>query len=264
MRPIEPKAGRPLAPALAVAGALALGGCATPTVPALDRAELSLREAAADPLVVEHAPVALHDAEQAVDRARAALDDEEESEVEHLAYLAQRRVEIARAEAQRQAALADAQQLGDEQRESAHAARAAALRAELERLRARETDRGLVVSVDDVLFAVDRAELQPGARADLARLAAFLRENPERPVRVEGHTDSTGTAAYNVSLSEARAEAVASALIAQGVPPARIETHGFGQSMPVASNATAAGRQQNRRVEIVIANPPAVGSAAPR
>src|SRR5690606_23707806 len=235
----------------------------TATVPALDQAELALHDAASDPLVVEHAPVALHDAEQAVDRALDALGDEPDSEVEHLAYLAQRQVEVARAEAERQAALAEAQELGARQRESATAARAAALGAELERLRARETERGLVVDVGDVLFAVDRAELQPGARADLARLAAFLREHPDRPVRVEGHTDSTGSAAYNLRLSEARAQSVASALIEQGVPPGRIETHGFGQTLPVASNDTAAGRQQNRRVEIVIGKAPEVGTAEP-
>ena len=252
MRPI------PSTRSVALAAALALGGCATTaTVPALDQAELALHDAASDPLVVEHAPVALHDAEQAVDRALDALGDEPDSEVEHLAYLAQRQVEVARAEAERQAALAEAQELGARQRESATAARAAALGAELERLRARETERGLVVDVGDVLFAVDRAELQPGARADLARLAAFLREHPDRPVRVEGHTDSTGSAAYNLRLS------VASALIEQGVPPGRIETHGFGQTLPVASNDTAAGRQQNRRVEIVIGKAPEVGTAEP-
>lgn len=257
MRTIDP--GR----ALALAAAFGLAGCATPHVPALEQAELALHDAGSDPQVVEHAPVALHDAEQAVERARDALGDESDSEVEHLAYLAQRQIEIARAEAERQSALSDAQRLGSEQRESASAARAAALGAELERLRARETERGLVVDVGDVLFAVDRAELQPGAHADLARLAAFLREHPERPVRIEGHTDSTGSAAYNLRLSEARAQAVASALIGLGVPAGRVETHGFGQTLPVASNDTAAGRQQNRRVEIVIGQPPAVGSARP-
>lgn len=240
--------------------ALALAACASGPPGALVRAEAEYQDAAADPQVVAHAPVALHEAEQTLDRARVALDEDEESEVEHLAYLASRRVEIARELARRDAARESAEELAERQQVAAAEARAEELALQLELLQARQTERGIVLNLSDVLFAVDRAELQPGVQPDLARLAEFLRANPERPVLIEGHTDSTGTSEYNLKLSEARAAAVESALVQQGVPPARIETRAFGESAPVASNDTAAGRQQNRRVEIVIANPPAVGA----
>jgi outer membrane protein OmpA-like peptidoglycan-associated protein len=240
--------------------AFALAACASSPPGALVRAEAAYQEAAADPQVVAHAPVALHEAEQTLDRARAALDEDEESEVEHLAYLASRRVEIARELARRDAARATAEELAQRQQVVAAETRAELLARELELLQARETERGIVLNLSDVLFEVDRAELQPGVLPDLGRLAEFLRANPDRPVLIEGHTDSTGTSEYNLQLSEARAAAVESALVQQGVPPARIQTRAFGESAPVASNDTAAGRQQNRRVEIVIANPPAVGA----
>jgi len=248
-----------------VALALGLGvSCASGPNPDLMSAEAAYDAAASDPRVLEHAPVALREAEQAVERAREARGEgEDESEVDHLAYLASRRVEIARAEADRKAALDAARASGERQRVAGAEQRAADLAAELERIRAQQTDRGLVLSLDDVLFAVDEATLQPGALPDLARVAEFLRDQPERTVVVEGHTDSTGSAAYNLRLSEARAAAVESVLIRNGVPPARIRTRGLGQAAPVASNDNAAGRQQNRRVEIVIADTPRVG-AGPR
>lgn len=254
--------------ALSTAGlALGLGlslACASGPNRELMSAESAYDAAASDARINEHAPVALREAEQAVERAREAhREGEDESEVDHLAYLANRRVEIAREEADRKAALEASQQAGERQRVVGAEQRAANLAAELERIRAQQTDRGLILSLDDVLFAVDEAALQPGALPDLARVAEFLRANPERTVLVEGHTDSTGAAAYNLQLSEARASAVESVLIREGVPPERIRTRGLGQSVPIASNDNAAGRQQNRRVEIVIADAPQVG-AGPR
>jgi outer membrane protein OmpA-like peptidoglycan-associated protein len=253
---------RPLLASTAVLG-LALA-CASGPNRELMSAESAYEAAASDARVSEHAPVALREAEQAVERAREAQrDGEDQSEVEHLAYLANRRVEIAREEADRKAALDASRELGQEQRVVGAEQRAENLAAELERIRAQQTDRGLVLSLDDVLFAVDEAALQPGALPDLSRIAEFLRENPERSVLVEGHTDSTGSADYNLRLSEARAASVESVLIRNGVSPDRIRTRGLGQSVPVASNQNAAGRQQNRRVEIVIAEAPQVG-AGPR
>lgn len=247
--------------------ALALGfalSCASSPNRELMSAEAAYGDAATDARITEHAPVALREAEQAVERARDAhRDGEDESEVDHLAYLANRRVEIAREEAERKAALDASREAGERQRVVGAEQRAQALAAELERIRSQQTDRGLLLSLEDVLFAVDEATLQPGALPDLTRIAEFLRENPERTVLVEGHTDSTGAAAYNLQLSEARASAVESVLIRDGVSPERIRTRGLGQSVPIASNDNAAGRQQNRRVEIVIADPPQVG-AGPR
>lgn len=253
---------RPLLASTAVLG-LTLA-CASGPNQQLMSAESAYEAAASDASVNENAPVALREAEQALEHARdAQRDGEDQSEIEHLAYLANRRVEIARAEADRKAALDASRELGQQQRVVGAEQRAENLAAELERIRAQQTDRGLVLSLSDVLFAVDEAALQPGALPDLARVAEFLRESPERTVLVEGHTDSTGSADYNQRLSEARAASVESVLIRQGVSPDRIRTRGLGQSAPVASNDNAAGRQQNRRVEIVIADTPQVG-AGPR
>ena len=130
------------------------------------------------------------------------------------------------------------------------------LRAEIADLEAKQTARGLVITLDtDVLFDVDRSELKPGAMTELQRLADALNSDPTRKLRIEGHADSTGSEAHNLDLSKRRADAVGSALIQDGVAPNRITTQGFGASMPVATNDTQAGRQQNRRVEIIVQQP---------
>jgi outer membrane protein OmpA-like peptidoglycan-associated protein len=116
----------------------------------------------------------------------------------------------------------------------------------------RETSRGIVISLSDILFDVNRATLKPGAEANVRRIAGILQQYPDRQIAVEGHTDATGSDAYNQTLSEERAAAVRAALIAGGVPEAQITSTGFGKTQPVATNDTPAGRQQNRRVEIVV------------
>ncbi|HET6564609.1 MAG TPA: OmpA family protein [Xanthomonadales bacterium] len=133
-------------------------------------------------------------------------------------------------------------------------AEARALEEELEALKARETERGLVLTLGDVLFDTDRATLKPGAEMTLDRLAAFLNDHPDRELLIEGHTDSRGSDYYNLELSERRAGAVRLALVDRGISPARLEALGLGESYPVATNDTVAGRQQNRRVEIVISD----------
>jgi outer membrane protein OmpA-like peptidoglycan-associated protein len=112
----------------------------------------------------------------------------------------------------------------------------------------------LVLTLDDVLFDVDASDLKPNARSTLDRLADFLDEYDDRVVLIEGHTDSTGTEGYNVALSERRADAVRGALVDRGIAGDRIRIAGLGESEPVVSNDTAAGRQQNRRVEVVISD----------
>ena len=129
---------------------------------------------------------------------------------------------------------------------------AESLRRELLALQAVKTERGMVMTLGDVLFATGKAELQPGAATTIQRLANFLEEYPEKTVLIEGFTDSTGSADFNQGLSERRALSVRQALVNAGVSPERISTEGFGMSRPVADNATAEGRQRNRRVEIVI------------
>ncbi|MDT8384342.1 MAG: OmpA family protein [Gammaproteobacteria bacterium] len=123
---------------------------------------------------------------------------------------------------------------------------------ELAELNARKTERGLVITLGDVLFDVNQAELKPGSERNVQKIADFLREYPERKVLIEGFTDSTGSESYNQVLSERRAEAVRTFLIRRGVSADRVAARGYGESNPVASNATAATRQLNRRVEIVI------------
>jgi outer membrane protein OmpA-like peptidoglycan-associated protein len=148
------------------------------------------------------------------------------------------------------AAMASAQASAEQN--AAAQQRAQELESALADLQAKKTDRGLVITLGDVLFATNRAELKPGARRSLEKLSAFLHEYPQRSVQIEGFTDSTGTDDYNQGLSERRAGAVRDALSSMGISSDRIQTRGFGKSDPVADNDSASGRQQNRRVEVVI------------
>ena len=113
-------------------------------------------------------------------------------------------------------------------------------------------DRLIVTMPQDILFAVDSFTVQPGLRGDLGRVAQSLQNYPNSTVQVIGHTDSTGDAGYNQGLSERRANAVADVLMNNGVPFRRTQAFGRGENQPVASNLSAAGRAENRRVEIVI------------
>jgi len=110
----------------------------------------------------------------------------------------------------------------------------------------------IVTMPQDILFAVDSATLTGSLQADLAAVAASLNRYPNTRVNVIGHTDNTGAAAYNQGLSQRRAQAVSSVLINAGVAPSRINAIGRGEDAPIASNLTPEGRQQNRRVEIII------------
>ena len=137
---------------------------------------------------------------------------------------------------------------------AAEQAKAAALANELASLKAQHTDRGMVLTVGDVLFAPGRAEVGPGAQRSIDKLAEFLRTYSKRNVLIEGHTDSLGNEDFNVKLSQQRADAVRDLLIARGVSPQRIRTKGYGPKFPVVDNDSAAGRQQNRRVEVLVLN----------
>ena len=123
-----------------------------------------------------------------------------------------------------------------------------------ESMNAKQTERGTLVTFGDVLFDLDRSELKPGGMHNITKLAQFLQENPDRKVIVEGYTDSTGSAQYNQTLSERRANSVRAALIKQGVGPERIVAQGYGKEYPVASNSDSSGRAMNRRVEVTISN----------
>ena len=209
--------------------------------------------------VLRYAPNELQRAEEALNLAAVA---ESEQDMTSLAYVGLTRTQTALAIAERKVArakLAELSQTKDEARlaardlqiESAQAD-ANALRLQLEALQAVSTDRGMVMTLGDVLFATGKADLQPGAMNTVDRLAVFLSEYPDKTVLIEGFTDNTGTDAFNQGLSERRAASVESALIQAGVSPGRISTVGYGKARPIADNGTAEGRLRNRRVEIVI------------
>jgi outer membrane protein OmpA-like peptidoglycan-associated protein len=125
---------------------------------------------------------------------------------------------------------------------------------EVSQLKGQLTERGIVLTMGDVLFATDQSTLSPNANRNVEKLAEFLQKYPNRNVLIEGHTDSVGTDEYNLSLSHRRAEAVKEALVAKGIDPGRIWTKGYGKKYPVASNDNPTGRQLNRRVEVIILN----------
>ena len=127
-----------------------------------------------------------------------------------------------------------------------------------------QTQRGLVISLSDILFDVGKSTLKPGSQASIQRIAVVLTQYPQHQILVEGHTDATGGDDFNLQLSRDRASSVRTSLVAGGVEAARITAEGFGESRPVASNDNAAGRQQNRRVEIVIVGAGTVADAVQR
>jgi OOP family OmpA-OmpF porin len=132
--------------------------------------------------------------------------------------------------------------------------RVAALSKELSDLKAKQTDRGVVLTVGDVLFATGKADIASGSQQNIDRLADFLKKYPNRNLLIEGYTDNTGSLDANVKLSQQRADAVRDLLVSRGIPPQQILTKGYGPKYPVVDNTSAAGRQQNRRVEIVVLN----------
>jgi outer membrane protein OmpA-like peptidoglycan-associated protein len=198
-------------------------------------------------------------AREAAERERLEIERSRQE-----ALKAQADAERARTDAEAARRTADAQ--AEQSRAQALQAQAAVAQAEQEKtalrerlreqlnlvLETRETARGLIVNVSDVLFDTASATLKPGAREKLARLAGILATQPDLKIEVEGHTDSVGSEDYNQGLSERRAESVRAYLVQQKIPPTAVDAVGFGKSRPVASNDTASGRQQNRRVELVV------------
>lgn len=166
--------------------------------------------------------------------------------------------------AQRDAAAAQARADATQTAANDAMARNAQLEAMLRDMNAKQTDRGMVITIGDVLFDTNRADLKAGGVNGIDKLAAFMQQYPERKVRIEGYTDSVGSDAANQELSARRADAVRVALINLGISADRISTRGYGESMPVASNDSAAGRQMNRRVEIVLSDTNGTLSAAAR
>jgi len=244
-----------------------LFGCAsTPETPFLDKARIAYSKAKNDPDVSKYAPIELYEAKVALDKAGSA---EKREEREHHAYIAHKLTEKAVVLTERHKAEQNIdeyrwkrQDIIMEQREmeikkaKEEATRArdkvAMLEKELAGLRTKKTDRGLMVTIEGVLFEVDKANLLPGAMRAIDQISSFLKNHPDYNAAVEGHTDNTGPAEYNQQLSMRRAESVAAALQTRGIGEDRLSVKGLGENYPVAGNDTAAGRQQNRRVEIVL------------
>ena len=137
---------------------------------------------------------------------------------------------------------------------AAEQARSAALTKELSDLKAKQTDLGIVLTVGDVLFATGKAEVAAGGLRSIDKLAEFLKKNPNRNLLIEGHTDNTGNEDFNLKLSQQRADAVRDQLVSRGIAPERITTKGYGPKYPAVDNDSSAGRQQNRRVEVLVLN----------
>lgn len=223
-----------------------------------ENARLNARTREAD-MARTDADRARTDANRARDDADAARDARDEADE------ARRTAENTSAEAARQAEMAlknseDALALA-----AADADRADREKAELQRqidlLEAKTTERGLVLTLGNVLFATGRADLKPGATTSLDKLVSFLNQYPDRNAVIEGHTDNVGTSTSNQDLSQRRADSVNTYLLQHGISPQRLNASGMGEDQPVADNDTENGRQQNRRVEIIIDNPPLVATA---
>lgn len=263
----------------AVSTAILLAACATASNPALDGARTNYHSMKNDPDVARAAPDALQKAHENIDKAQSALQDGDDKATDHYVFLAKRQLEIANTKTQQaqlqehvdsaskrrteQQLQAQKQQALQSQAQADQARqRSTALQQQLAALEAKQTDRGMVLTLGNVLFDTDKAQLKPGAMGTINRLASFMQDHKERTVRIEGYTDSSGSSAYNQQLSQQRAMSVRNALVGQGVDPSRITAVGLGEDYPVATNETAAGRQQNRRVEVVISDKN--GHVAPR
>lgn len=297
---------------------------------AMEQVQAQMNELKADTALVAYAPLAVAEAERAVRAAETASGDK--TQRIHLIYMADRRIQIARAVAQREELEAELRAAEDEhsailvraskteadrarleaerarmmsqataeeaenarlmaeeaqQREalstktaqqaqaeadqaktlaesSANAAKLArqeaslaseqaqSLRRQLENLQLRQTESGVVVTLGDVLFETGQANLKSDAETSLVEVVDLLQSEPEKKIRIEGHTDSVGETATNLKLSELRANSVQSALVALGVDPGRIIAVGMGEDFPIGSNDTDEGRGKNRRVDVIL------------
>jgi outer membrane protein OmpA-like peptidoglycan-associated protein len=214
------------------------------------RLDQERREAAeADRRAAEQARAQAEQAKMEAQQAAAqAARDKSAADAAREAAVSQQQLAKADAERLRQAA---------EQAEAEKAQLRERLRQQLNMiLETRESARGLIVNINDVLFDFNKYTLKPGAREKLAKVAGILLAYPGLKVQLEGHTDSIGSDEYNLKLSDSRAGAVRDYLVSQSVPAANLTAAGFGKDNPVASNDTAAGRQQNRRVEMVVSGDP--------
>ena len=217
-------------------------------------AEIAVTNAAA-----ERSKIRLEARTVEADKARqnAAASKREAEVSQQEAATSQRQAEAAQqsaAASQRQAEASQQEAATSQQQARDAEMRTSQLETQLKELNAKKTERGLVITLGDVLFDTNKAQLKSGGTRGLQKLAGFLKQYPQRKAQVQGYTDSTGSADYNLELSDRRANAVRSSLVGMGIGNDRITTHGYGQESPVASNDTVDGRQLNRRVEIVLSD----------
>lgn len=234
-----------------------------------DMARHNLIQLQSDPQLASRAPVAIQEAELAVRAAEVPQEDVELGR--HLVFMADRKIAIATYQAQSRLS-EDQRKMLSEQRDNARLdsrtreadrahmdaeiarQQAADLQRQIAELNAKDTDRGLVVTLGDLLFDTGKATLKGGTIGHLNKLAAFLNQYPDRTVMIEGHTDNVGSEDFNLGLSQRRANSVMTYLIHQGVASNRLTAYGKGENFAISDNESATGRQQNRRVEIIISN----------
>jgi len=276
---------------LALAIAVSACSSVPTTTSTLEQARSDFAAAQNNPAVGQYAAMELKAATDALNAANTAAAEKESPEkIDQLAYIAKQKIataqEVARAK-QAEADIAKAGQQRDQIRLQARTAEAeaakraaeqaqaeaqaaqnqaanaeadkrnaenaaAVLAAQLAELHAKQTERGMVVTLGDVLFNVDQAVLTAQGMSTVQKLGQILADNPDRNVLIEGFTDSTGSTAHNLELSQRRAESVRNALMQMGIASNRVQTRGYGEAYPVAGNGTAGDRQLNRRVEIVL------------
>jgi outer membrane protein OmpA-like peptidoglycan-associated protein len=273
------------------ATSLLLTGCAGKKPNSnLDSARATYERVSDNPVVSKHSTEDLNVAKRKLDSAIAAWKGKKsKSEIDRRAYIAEQYALIAEQRStllQHQSAIADGKltrtnvqmELRASEAEAARseaqalAAQSAALEQEvmerekrlqeqlaeieeLKALQATSSDRGMVLTLGDVLFDINESTLKPAAQQNLQQVAAFLNKYPDRTLVIEGHTDNTGDEQYNMNLSSERAVTVKAALTAQGINGSRITARGLGESSPLASNANSAGRQRNRRVDLIFTEP---------
>jgi outer membrane protein OmpA-like peptidoglycan-associated protein len=242
----------------------------------IEQYQNKIAAAKGDPAVARYSASLLNQANDALARLRGNLDDDDATstrsnmnEIDSLVRAAKLRAQTAQAKetlelrqaqatqsrvesATARAEAAEQQARAAQQQAQAAQQQAAALQNQLRDYQLRQTQLGATLVLQDVIFETGRATLRPGAEQRLRPLVAYLQSSPNVRVRIEGHTDSRGTTAYNQNLSQTRADAVKAAIASAGIDAGRIDALGFGESRPVATNRTTAGQQANRRVEITL------------
>ncbi|WP_028535992.1 OmpA family protein [Paludibacterium yongneupense] len=257
---------------LAIAALLSACASSPTNTPLLEQARSAYQDAQNNPNVSQYAPLELKQAGDAMEMASAAsTKGESQEKIDKLAYIAKQKIAISQEAAKQKASETDIAHAGTQMSEVQLAqrtveadkakqttqdalARTTQLEAQLTALAAKKTARGDIVTLGDMLFATDHATLSPKGVETVQKLAEILQQNPERTVRIEGFTDSTGGGAYNRALSMRRASSVKAALLGMGVDAERMVTHGYGAAYPTASNRTAQNRQLNRRVEVLLSD----------